>query len=52
VIAWYYFATGIFNVLEIIFQADGAGIGLGIFNTTIGYFFICERLIQLVERSN
>jgi hypothetical protein len=51
VIAWLFFATGVFNILGAVFQADGASIGLGIFNTVIGYFFIRERLNQIFKRS-
>ena len=50
VIAWLFFATGVFNILGVIFQANGASIGLGIFNTTIGFFFIRDRLNQIVKR--
>ena len=51
VIAWLFFATGVFNILGVIFQAYGASIGVGIFNTAIGYFFIRERLNKIFTRS-
>jgi hypothetical protein len=32
--------TGLFNILGVIFSANGASIGVGIFNTIVGYFIL------------
>lgn len=35
-----FFLTGVFNILGVIFSANGASIGVGIFNTIVGYFIL------------
>jgi hypothetical protein len=49
-IAWLFFTSGIINILGVLFQASGASVGVGIFNTIIGYFFIRERISHLIKR--
>ena len=41
--------TGIFNILGVLLSANGASIGVGIFNTIVGYFILkplIDRLFQ------
>lgn len=40
IVGWIFLATGIFNILGVIFNANGAEIGTGIFNSVVGVLFL------------
>ena len=44
IIGWLFFASGIFNLLGVAFAANGAGIGVGIFNTVVGALLLSPRV--------
>ena len=45
-----FFLTGIFSIFGVVFDADGASIGVGIFNTIVGYFILKPLFDDLVHR--
>ena len=44
-----FFLTGIFNILGVIFSANGASIGVGIFNTIVGYFILKPLIDKILQ---
>lgn len=40
IVGWLFFISGVFNLLGLAFSADGAGLGVGIFNTVVGVLFL------------
>jgi uncharacterized membrane protein HdeD (DUF308 family) len=39
-LGWPFLASGVFNILGIVFNANGASLGVGILNTIIGVLFL------------
>jgi hypothetical protein len=44
IVGWLFFASGIFNLLGVAFDANGAGLGVGIFNTFVGALLLSPRV--------
>jgi hypothetical protein len=44
-----FFLTGIFNILGVIFSANGASIGVGIFNTIVGFFILKPLFDEVIK---
>lgn len=40
IVGWLFLGSGIFNLLGLVVSADGAGLGVGIFNTVVGVLFL------------
>lgn len=39
-LGWAFLATGVFNILGMVFNANGASLGVGFFNTIVGVLFL------------
>jgi len=50
VVGFGFLLTGIFSSLGVVFNADGASIGVGIFNTIVGYFILKPLFDDLFHR--
>ena len=44
IVGWMFLATGVLNLLGIIFNANGAGLGVGIFNSIVGVLLLFPRI--------
>jgi len=48
-VMWLFLASGIFNLLGVLFSADGASIGVGLFNSVVGYLFLRPSINEFLN---